>query len=419
MENMIQGEKDRFIEEQKGWQGFGLEAPDELRTLIAGILQKRKPEIIEQYYEDYCRYIGKIDKKKRDLEHLKIVCIPVKKRFSKILDRFINFLASQDRRYDLRETEQDEEYALRFVVPGRNKEMNSHDVIMTTESIYRIATTAVLNELNPAEYSTSREAIMNIMNGLIYVTFEDLWVSSVAGFRAQHSVIQQLLSKLMRTQEEERQNLWREIHDDLLQILAVIPLKIEIIEELAQKNVPAMKKELNWIKNVTKKTARKIRNLCHGFNLFWVERKGFAFSLRTFTRLLEEEFGLPVELHICTEAEKINGFPGVVLFRIIQEGLYNVAKHSKAGCAKVAIDIRDMNVVSTLEDNGLGFDVQSAIRKNSTLQHLGLVFMKERAKLLNGSLEIDSKRGSGTRMRISIPLSSFSKGAFSRKAQGG
>ena len=416
---MILGKKDHLTEKHGGWRGFGLNTPDELRTAIAEILERRKPEIVEQYHEDYCQYISKIDRKKRDIEHLKIVCIPVKRRFSKILDRFINFLTSQDRGYDLKESEQDEEYALRFVVPGRSKEMNSHDVVMTTESIYEISTSVVLSELNPAEYSASREAVMNIMSGLIYVTFEDLWVSSVAGFRAQHSVIQQLLSKLMKTQEEERQNLWREIHDDLLQILAVIPLKLEIVEELAQKDISAMKKELNWVKNLTKKTTQRIRNFCHGFNLFWVERKGFAFSLRAFVRLLEEEFRMPVVVRICPEAERINGFPGVVLFRIIQEGLYNVAKHSKARWAKVTIENRDMDILSTIEDNGLGFDVRSATRRSSSLQHLGLVFMKERARLLNGSLEIDSRKDGGTTVKVSIPVSSFSKRAPSKERQGG
>lgn len=143
------------MENQSERGEFRSETPDELRAAIARILVKRKPEILEEYHEAYCRYISKIDRKKRDLEHLKIVCIPVKKRFSQILERFINQLTSQNREYDLKESDQDEEYALRFVVLGRNKEVSSHDVIRTTESFYKIATSAVLNDLNPEEYATS------------------------------------------------------------------------------------------------------------------------------------------------------------------------------------------------------------------------------------------------------------------------
>jgi two-component system sensor histidine kinase DegS len=276
-----------------------------------------------------------------------------------------------------------------------------------------MATSLVLKELKQTEYAVYKEDIIKLMNKLVLIIVEDLWVGSVVGFRFQQSIIHQLLSKLMMIQEEERQKLWREIHDEFLQVLAVIPLKLEIVEKLSQKDVAAMKRELNLIKNITKKTIREIRELGHGFNLFWVERKGFLFSLRRFSKHFKQRFKIPVALDIGSSVKKIMGFPGITLFRIIQEGLYNIGKHSKASYAKVSINVQDKEIVTIIEDNGLGFDVKKMKRKSRTLQHLGLVFMKERAKILNGSLKIDSMKNNGTRISINIPLNSFLKKAAS------
>ena len=380
-----------------------------VKVKIAEILEKNRTKILDQYYDEYCRHISLIDRKKRNIEELRSICAPVKMRFSVILNRFIGVLKSNNEEYDLKESEQDVEYALRFVVPGRYKELNSHDIIKMTGDFYSIATSLLLKELKQTEYAVYKEDIIKLMNKLVLITVEDLWVGSVVGFRFQQSIIQQLFSKLMMTQEEERQKLWREIHDEFLQVLAIIPLKLEIVEKLSQKDVAAMKKELNLIKTITKKTIREIRELGHGFNLFWVERKGFLFSLRRFSKLFEQRFKIPVVLDINSSVKKIKGFPGITLFRIIQEGLYNIGKHSKASYAKVSINVQDKEIVTIIEDNGLGFDVKEMKRKCRTLQHLGVAFMKERTKILKGSLKINSMKNNGTRININIPLNSFSE----------
>lgn len=382
---------------------------DRLLLAIASILEGEKDHLLHSYHEAYCYHISKIDEKRRSPDELKPICMPVKQRFGSILDRFIGVLRSQTGEYNLKESEQDEEYALRFVVPGRYKALDSHYVIDMTEYFYNIATSCLLQKLKLEEYGTSREKVLNIMLGLVYITFEDLWVSSVAGFRSQNSVIQQLLCKLMMIHEEERQNLWREIHDELLQVLGVIGIKLEIVEKLSQIDRGAMRRELNLMKGITKKTIREIRDLGHGFNLFWVERKGFVFSIKTFVKLFEKDFKIPVSLKMCPRVKTINKFPGVTLFRIIQEGLYNIGKHSRASRAHVNITVLDKEIVATIADNGIGFDAYHLKRKNRTLRHLGLVFMRERTEILKGSLEINSAKNTGTTIKVRIPIQSFSK----------
>lgn len=382
----------------------GCEGEPQVRKRIAEILAKNKTKIIDQQYEEYCQYISHIDKKKRDVQSLKKICTPVQKRFLAILDRFIQVLDGKDGDYSLEESKEDIEYALRFLVPARYKESGSHTIIRMTESYVQACIKYILAEIDGVDESITKEDVAVVMPRLIYIVFEDLWVSSLLGFRLQHSMIQQLLSTLMRAQEKERQNFWREIHDQFLQILAVIPIKLEIIDQLSRKNLESMREDLTlldaWIKTAT----QEIRNSAHGFNLFWVEKKGFIFSLKSFVTLFEKEFRIPVKLDIELRKRSFTGFPAVNLFRIIQEGLYNIGKHSKANYAKVKVELTDdQEIVTTVEDDGTGFDVKNVMRKSATLGKLGLAFIRERARLLNGFAHIDSTPNRGTSLSIRIP----------------
>lgn len=382
-----------------------------LRARIVEVLEKHRTEIVERYYEEYCIYVSSTGGGNADIRRVINVCTPVKARFLLILDRFIEMLRDNTEEYNLDESERDQEYALRFVVPGRRRAPRSHDIIRMTEAFVKIATKQVLDELSQIGYPMVDGSVASVMERLIYITFEDLWVSSVVAFSFQHSMIRQLLLKLLTRHEEERQKLWGEIHDEFLQALAVIPLKLEIIEKLSQEDVPSMKKELSLTKAIARKAIREIRDFGQGYNLFWVERRSFIFNLKRFIRFFEQRFKITVTLELGLDVKRrITGFAAIALFRIIQEALYNTGKHSRASYPRMNINVVDRQIVALVEDNGIGFDVRD-IRLNSiAFRHFGLAFMKERASMLAGFLKIDSARGSGTRIIISIPLETFSTG---------
>jgi two-component system sensor histidine kinase DegS len=170
-----------------------------------------------------------------------------------------------------------------------------------------------------------------------------------------------------------------------------------------------MKKELDLLKQWLYTTTQNMRDVCHGFNLFWVERKGLLFSLQSFVKFFEKEFQLPVVLDVPMKGGNIKGFPGVTLFRIIQEALFNAGRHSKATYARVKISASPKEIVTVVEDNGTGFVVQRTSRNSLAFKRYGLAFMKERAKVLKGSLRIDSDRNAGTKITLRVPSSSFSR----------
>ncbi|RJX23106.1 MAG: sensor histidine kinase [Dethiobacter sp.] len=377
-----------------------------LKMKIVEILHRKREKILNQFYRAYCLRIKEFDNRGRALETLEQICLPVKRRFSLKLDRFMEVLMNGDYNYKFEEIEKDVEYALKFIIPAQYKDLRSHDVVNMTRSFVTAATSAVLEEINPLEYSVTKEGIVNLMNELVYITFEDLWVSSVIGFRHQNSMIQKLLSRLMTIQEEERQNFWREIHDHFLQILAIIPVKLEIIKELSSKDLKAMEEEIRRFKGMIKKVTGEIRSSCQSFSFSWIENRGLSFSLKKLAEIFEKQFELQVNLDIHEKASLIKGFSGATLFRIIQEALYNVAKHAEAKEAKVKIDIENEYVFVTIEDNGIGFDVKEVLKKDLD-NHLGLNFMRERVISLNGFLRIKSNKHKGTKIIVKIPLKVF------------
>jgi signal transduction histidine kinase len=378
---------------------------DQLRLKVIAIIQDQRDFILDQYYEAFCRRVSLFDKKKRGIDKLMKICLPVRARFSTILDRFVEVLNnwSFEYSYNVLESEQNTEYALRFVVPGQHHRLDTHDIIEDTEGFVNIVARTLLRVSDPLVRTHKRD-VETMLSKLIYITFEDLWMSSVIGLRSQHGLIRQLLSKLMKVQEEERQNFWRDVHDDFLQVLAITMLKLEIIEELAQRNVEVMKEEIEFLKRLIKGSTQRLRNLCQGFNLSWFERRGLSFSLRAFIKVFEEQFGIPVKLFTRTGGQQITGFQGVTLLRIIQEALYNIGKHSKARSGKVDLKVVDGEIHLVIEDDGIGFDAKKLFRANGGFGHLGLVFMKERARLLNGSLDLTSLKGRGTKITVRVPL---------------
>jgi signal transduction histidine kinase len=379
---------------------------EQLRLSLIGIIQNQRGSILDQYYDAFCWRVSLFDRKKRGIDALREICLPVKARFSAILDRFIAVLNNRDFEYsyNLQESEQEPEYILRFVVaPGQQQRFDKHDIIRNTEEFVDIVAKALVNSADALVKEHGKE-VETMLSKLIYITFEDLWIASVVGFRSQQGLIRQLLSKVMKVQEEERQNFWRDVHDDFLQVLAITMVKLETIEELAQKNVEVMKEEVETLRRLINGSTKRLRSLCQGFNLSWFERRGLTFSLRAFIKVFEEQFGIPIKLLTRTGGEQITGFQGVTLLRIIQEALYNMGKHSKAKSGKVTVRVAEGQIHLVIEDDGIGFDVKGTFEKNIRFGHLGLVFMKERLRLLNGSFEVTSVKGKGTRIAARVPL---------------
>ncbi len=387
-------------------------APAEIKRIkikIIKILKENKDNILNDFYIAYCHYISNRhpNEKKREIEYLLKVCIPVKNRFSIILDRFISFLEKGFYDYDLSTSEKDTIYAMKYVVPAHYKELKSHDIIMVTKSFVDITGNYISTRLADKRYIISDERIAGCLNSLIYIIFEDLWVSSVVGFRHQHKLIRELFSNITKAQEETSQRLAEEIHNEVLQLLAAIPVKLEIVDGLAEKDIKGWKKEIRNIKSLINDIVHGLRGLSGELCSFWTERKGLTFSIKNFIRRFEMIYRIPVDIVLPKNYREIRGFPGLMLFRVIQEALHNIGKHSKAKKAKIIFKEYEKNLFISVKDNGSGFDLQKILERSIFDGNLGLIFMKERIKSLKGKMEISSVIGKGTEIKILIPYDSL------------
>jgi two-component system CheB/CheR fusion protein len=211
--------------------------------------------------------------------------------------------------------------------------------------------------------------------------------------------IRALAAQLMTAQEEERRRVSRELHDNLCQKLASLALDVE---NLAVK-LPApaaTRARLQDLSARAVKVSEEARHIAYELHPSVLDDLGLVVSLKA----LCDEFAKTEKMRVKFTAGKLpEVLPQTVasgLYRIAQEGLRNVAKHAKAKHLSVAIAAQDGCLVFSLEDDGVGFAPQAVKGKGG----LGLVSIGERARIVGGSLSIESKPGHGTLISVRVPF---------------
>jgi signal transduction histidine kinase len=205
------------------------------------------------------------------------------------------------------------------------------------------------------------------------------------------------IAAVLTGQENERKRLSRELHDGIGQMLTAIKLKFEMID-YSTVNDPILEEKLNDIKTNIRKTIFETRKISQDLMPSALEDFGFSSALRVLT----EEFSLIKGIKVVFKDRKLkNELPSEVrisLFRIVQEALANITKHSDA--KKVTVEVAEADGVVSLfiKDNGTTFRLED-IGKG-----LGINNMRERTELLNGLFIIKNTEENGCEISISIPL---------------
>lgn len=193
---------------------------------------------------------------------------------------------------------------------------------------------------------------------------------------------------LLLSKEEERKRISNDLHDSLGQSLLLIKNKITATDN---------QKTIELVEN-TIEEMRTISNTLHPFQL---ESIGISKALNNLINQLEESYE---HTFIYGDIEELGNIvhkdKEVHLFRIVQECLSNTIKHAEAASVKVSLNNKNKCIILTIKDNGIGFDVR---KKDNSFKGLGLKTIKERVKLLNGTLRIDSTVNEGTIITIQFP----------------
>jgi len=204
---------------------------------------------------------------------------------------------------------------------------------------------------------------------------------------------------LVNAQESERQRLSRQMHDGPAQAFANFILQTEIAMRLMDVDPTKARDELGNLKSSAMGTFQKVRNFIFELRPMMLDDLGLLPTIRRYCDVFNEQAGLDVNVNLTGNERRLESYLEVMIFRAIQELLGNAARHSQATQIKLNVDLSDELVRVSIDDNGKGFDIESAKQK----QNLGLNLIRERAEMLGGSFEVDSAAGKGARITFSLP----------------
>ncbi len=222
--------------------------------------------------------------------------------------------------------------------------------------------------------------------------------------RAQRD-LNQLSGKLLSLQEDERKSLARELHDCLGQLLTAVKMEINAVQSCLKtdnEKHEAIDRAQLYISEAIK-TVRDITSLLRPPLL---DNLGLGAALRWQAEQFSQRTGIPCALIWLGRQTSLPESWNTCAYRITQEALHNCEKHARATCARISVTQELGTLSIDIEDNGRGFHPESETGRPSS--GLGLLGMKERAKMLGGTLIIESSLGRGTRVRLRLPTAEMS-----------
>ncbi len=208
--------------------------------------------------------------------------------------------------------------------------------------------------------------------------------------------------------EEERQRIAREIHDGAGQLLTALSIGIKALEDV--RTLDEVKSRLERLQTIAGRTLKELDDLTDGLHPPALRELGLMPALHRLTAEMSESHKLRVKLEPDNlKSLRLPVAAQVGLYRIVQEALSNVVKHSQATRAVVAFSCPAAMLRVEISDNGHGFSLRRLHRAAG--MHMGLRSMRERAEILGGRLLVESARGQGTRVIANIPVSTAAQAA--------
>lgn len=213
------------------------------------------------------------------------------------------------------------------------------------------------------------------------------------------------LQEVTRAQEEERRRVARELHDETAQDLVVLARKLDSFVVSAIDRLPV--EDISHLEKL-RQQAERILDGVHRFSQDLrpsvLDDLGLVPALEWLASDMTEHLGIAVEMKVSGKVRRLPPEIELVIFRIAQEALRNVWKHSGASRAWVTLEFSNGKAVLTIKDEGSGFELPERIDNLTVAGKLGLAGMQERAQLIRGSLRLQSKPGKGTTVTLEFPV---------------
>lgn len=217
--------------------------------------------------------------------------------------------------------------------------------------------------------------------------------------------IRELSRQLLHAQENERQRISRELHDSVAQDLSAVKIGLEIFNHQNMNMAPENREKLSALSNTLDRTIATIRNLSYDLRPPGLKEFGLAHAMKSYCEEFAKAAGIRVAFQLAgVKKNLLDPFLEINIYRLVQEGLNNVRKHAEADQVIVKLIGANPDIILRIEDNGKGFDVKERESCAEVEKRMGLRGMKERVRLLQGRMHIDSAPKNGTKLFIKLPV---------------
>lgn len=220
----------------------------------------------------------------------------------------------------------------------------------------------------------------------------------------EHNLTEQLLGETLKAQESERRRLALEIHDTIAQGMVSAFTQVQTCRRLLKRGDETVEKELLEAQQMIQNNLREIRNFILDLRPSNLEELGLLSTVSYACMSFESNTGIRVNFNADELTASLSSNIENALYRIIQEALSNIKKHSAAHNAIVNLKNSEDFVILLIKDDGVGFDPEKVLQSSEKNRHFGLLGIKERTYFIEGEVELLAGPGAGTAMTIKIPL---------------
>ncbi|MDP3112413.1 MAG: histidine kinase [Thermodesulfovibrionales bacterium] len=259
-----------------------------------------------------------------------------------------------------------------------------------------------------SSFEVMRVKLADSLEGLrqYNIQLEERVVERTKQIKASQQKVENLLKMIISAEEEERKRIARGLHDETMQTLSALLMKIDMCSKMYAEHLPSEK--IDEMRNIALKSLDEIHSVIQNLRPTIVDDLGLEAGIRwLFDKHLAEK-GITCDFNVIgAEGKRFNYRIETSLFRILQEAVINISKHASAENVFIVLQYMPDSIAVYMEDDGKGFDAPDVLKHTDDVRGLGIMGMRERAYLVNGKLHICSTPGNGTSLSLWIPLPEY------------
>ena len=207
-----------------------------------------------------------------------------------------------------------------------------------------------------------------------------------------------MMQKTISAQENERKRISRELHDGIVQELINVDVELRLLKYQQEKD--ELIDNSKRIEGIMSRLIDDVRNLSVELRPSSLDDLGLDAAFRSYFKQFEKNYGIHIDYHTNFSAQRFDNEIETVVYRVVQEALFNALKYAQVDVVEVSLQLNENNIIAEVSDRGVGFKRGD----NPKGTGLGLFGMNERAELVNGSVNIDSQIGRGTIVTLEVPI---------------